>query len=352
MATVLLAACANVRPNDHPTSDTNFPNLLPSTVVTEQGRMASQLYLVPFVIAVIIFLLVEGLLIFISFRFRRRRHDSELPTQTHGNNMLEILWTAVPAVIVLGLFILSTSVLFNETTEAKQPDVTVDVTGFQWQWTFAYPDYGLSYTGAGKNGPEMVVPVDKTVHIRLHAQDVIHSFYVPEFFYKKDAVPGRTNEFDVKVDQAGTYGGQCAEFCGLAHADMYFTVRAVTPDEFTSWVASEQAKANATPAPAPSGGVQAATISVKAISITAGFDPKDLTAPADTPLTIEFQNTDQTAPHNFSISGANADGSDFIGMPIAQAGQKATYQAPALQAGQYKFYCSVHPNMVGTLTVQ
>ena len=107
----------------------------------------------------------------------------------------------------------------------SNPGVTVDVTGFQWQWNFKYPDYRdvsgqpLSYTGEGKNGPEMVLPVGETVRIRLHAQDVIHSWYVPAFFYKRDAIPGRVNEFDVTPVDLGTYGGQCAEFCGLSHSD-------------------------------------------------------------------------------------------------------------------------------------
>ena len=135
---------------------------------------------------------------------------------------------------------------------------------------------------------------------------------------------------------------------------MYFTVRAVDRATFDQWVADEQAKAAATPAPPPSGGhrrAAATTLSVSA-SHNLAFDQSTLTAPADQPLTIEFANLDPVNPHNVAIKGANPDGTDWIGLPIAKAGQNAVYKAPALKAGDYTFYCSVHANMTGTLTVQ
>ena len=332
-----------------------MPGIFPGHIVTEQGQNAAGLYLPVFLIAVGVFVLVEGLVIIITLRYRRKKTDTELPPQTHGNNVLEVVWTIIPAVIVLGLFVLSMSVLVKNDATATDPapKLTVDATAFQWQWTFDYQEQGLSYTGAGANGPEMVLPVGETVIIRLHAQDVIHAFYVPQFYFKMDAIPGRTNQFPVTIEEPGTYGGQCAEFCGLSHAQMYFTVRAVSPADFDAWVASEQVKARATPVPAPSGAAATSnTIAVKAISATEGFDPKTLTAAAGVPITVDFTNADPAVVHNFSIKGANPDGSDFIGMPIDKPGQQAQYQAPALAAGTYTFYCSVHPTMTGTLTVQ
>ncbi len=348
-ATLLLAACAT-RGDDYPTS-AGSPAFLPGKVVTQQGREAADLYLPIFIIAVVVFVLIEGILLFVALRFRRKRGDDTLPGQRHGNNVLELLWTGIPAVIVGVLFVVSTGVLLKVDAIAPNPAVTVDVTGFQWQWTFDYKDQGLSFTGAGKDGPEMVVPVDETIHIRLHSVDVIHSFYVPQFFRKLDVVPGRINEFQVNVEQEGTFGGQCAEFCGLAHADMYFTVRAVDRATFDQWVTDEQLKAAATPQPAPSGGPTAAKLQVSAVNKLA-FEQATLRAPADVPLTIEFQNLDPVNPHNVSIKAGQPDGKDWIGLPIAKAGQVAVYQAPALPAGEYGYYCSVHPNMTGTLTVQ
>lgn len=351
VAVLFLGACAT-RTDDRPTSDSGLPGLLPGNVVTEQGRQAADLYFPVFVIAVIIFFLVEGLLLLAAIRFRRSKHSDELPPQTHGNNRLEILWTAIPALIVTTLFIGSTMVLTDVEAVSDEPAVTVDVTGFQWQWTFDYKAQGLSYTGAGDVGPEMVLPVHRPVLIRLQALDVIHSFYVPQFFRKLDVVPGRINQFEVTITEEGTFGGQCAEFCGLAHDAMYFTVRAVDQATFDQWVADEQAKAQTTPPPVPSGGPEGSVLKLTSVSVTEGFDPAELTAPADTPLIIELDNTDTAAPHNVAIRSAMPDGKDWIGLPIAGPGQQATYSVPALAAGSYTFYCSVHANMTGTLTVQ
>jgi cytochrome c oxidase subunit 2 len=352
---LLLAACAGGVVGDNPTGDANPPGFTPGQVVTEQGKAAVDLYMLTFVIATVVFFLVEGLLLLIALRYRRRKGDNVLPTQTHGNNNLEFLWTIVPAIVVTVLFV-AALITLTEKTDAKtpNPDVTVDVSGFQWQWTFAYPGYKnnqgepIAFTGAGTQGPVMVLPVNQTIRFRISAKDVIHSFYVPQFFYKKDAIPGRTNEFEITIQDPGTYGGQCAEFCGLSHSQMYFTVNAVTRAEFDTWAANAQAQANATPPPAPSG---AAKVVVKSVSIAAGFDPSTLSAPADSPITFELQNVDTTAPHNIAVRKGNTDGTDWVGMPFANPGQTAVYQAPALKAGSYEFYCAIHPTMKGTLTV-
>jgi cytochrome c oxidase subunit 2 len=352
---LIVLACSSM-PNHNPTGDANPPSILPGQVVTTQGRAAVDLYLITFVVAVIVFVLIEGLLLLIAFRFRRKPGDDTLPTQTHGNNRLEILWTLIPAITVTLLFVAVLLTLTNETeVESSNPAVIVDVTGFQWQWTFAYPGYvaadgkPISFTGAGTQGPEMVLPINEPVRIRVTGQDVIHSFYVPQFFYKKDAIPGRVNEFEINITDPGTYGGQCAEFCGLGHNSMYFTVRAVTPDEFGQWAQDALNKQNATPPPAPSGA--AGALDLTAVSVSEGFKEKNLTAPANAPFTINFHNSDTAAPHNIAIKGANPDGTDWIGLPPTAAGQQSSYSAPPLKPGIYPFYCAIHPNMVGTLTV-
>jgi plastocyanin len=220
------------------------------------------------------------------------------------------------------------------------------VTGFQWQWTFEYQDAGVALTGTGRNGPTMGLPINERVRIRLHATDVIHSFYVPQFLYKKDAVPGRVNEFDVVVQQTGTFGGQCAEFCGLSHTDMLFTVQAMERADYDAWLV-EQAQAEPSLPPPPSG---APTVQVTSVSVIEGFDPETLSVAADTPWVVELTNADPSVPHDFAIRGANPDGSDWQGDPDAQGGGSATYQPPPLAAGSYEFYCSIHPNMIGTIT--
>ncbi len=349
----IVAACAgaaNVQPLPPQPGNEQPPGFFPTTPVTEAGEATQQLYTLTFVIAVIVFFLVEGLLIFITLRFRRRREQTELPYQRHGNNPLEILWTIVPTITVTVLFV-AALITLNEQYEptANTPDVVIDVTGFQWQWTFDYEQQGLSFTGAGNTGPEMAMPINEPVRIRLHATDVIHSFYVPQFLYKKDVVPGRVNEFDVTVTTPGRWGGQCAEFCGIGHAEMQFTVNAMSRADFDAWVVQQQQSAPTPAVPPPGGGP---TIDLAAESTTA-FDESTLSAPADEPITFNFTNADPGGqPHNVAIEAANPDGTDWLGMPFANAGQSATYVSPPLPAGTYDFYCAVHPTtMRGTLNV-
>jgi cytochrome c oxidase subunit 2 len=341
LGALALAACANAP------GPGSIPGFFPPASNSQGGDFVDQLYPLVFYIAVAVFVLVEGLLIWIVLRYRRRPSDDTLPTQTHGHNLLEVLWTAIPALIVTGLFVLTVDTLAQiERVDAQPQDVVVDVTGFQWQWTFSYPNEGLSFTGAGTQGPTMAVPVGERVRIRLTAQDVIHSFYVPNFRYKKDVVPGRTNEFELVVDQAGTYTGQCAEFCGLQHYEMFFTVEAMSRADYDAWVIEQQQASS--PQPTPSG---AFAVVLNAVD-TNTFNPNALQVPADTPITFGFHNLDTAAPHNVAIVGGDPSGQDWVGLPITPAGQSGSYSAPALPAGTYEFYCSVHPTtMRGTLTV-
>jgi cytochrome c oxidase subunit 2 len=265
---LVLAACGT-QPNSNPTGDSAEPGLFafdrdmfPHEVVTAEGAQAASLYLPIFLLAVFIFVLIEGLLLFMAWRFRRKDGDDELPKQTHGNNKLEIIWTAIPAAIVTVLFVASAIVLTDVESKSDNPTVTVEVTAFQFGWIFDYPEYpGVRVAGGGRGdlAPEMVVPVNEPIRFVLKsvlgpdqtpedieageipAGGVIHSFYVPSFFFKRDIIPGRITEFEVTVEKPGTYGGQCAEFCGLAHSDMFFSVRAVEMDEFDAWIAEQSA---------------------------------------------------------------------------------------------------------------
>jgi len=346
----------------------DWPGFAPPSPITVQGRDTEDIYRFVFTIAAIIFLLVEGAILYAVLRYRRT--DDELPVQTHGNLIAEAAWTIVPAIIVIALFFVSIGVQNKVEARSPNPDVIIDVVGFQWQWTVGYgcpasyatqatvqpaEDCEFSLTGLGSEGPDIHVPVDQTVHFRLHAADVIHAFYVPQFLYKKDVIPGRVNGFDVIVEQPGTYGGQCAELCGLSHADMNFALTAEDDGAYDAWYATQVEAANATPAPAPSGSggppPAGSVIDVSASNATA-FDQSTLTAPPGTPITLQFANNDPSVQHNVAIKGANADGSDFIGLPLAKPGETVDYVAPPLAAGAYGYYCSVHVNMTGTLTVQ
>lgn len=336
-----LAACGTGQ------TEGRLPGVFPVEPATEQGLETYTLYPIVFWIAVAVFVLVEGWLIWIALRYRRRRGDDSLPAQTHGHNGLEVIWTLVPALIVTGLFLGTVDRLGRIEHLVDQPDVVIDVIAFQWQWQFDYPNEGLSFIGSGKVGPVMAMPTNERVRIRLQARDVIHAFYVPQFLYKRDAIPGRTNEFEVVVTEPGTYGGQCAEFCGLAHADMFFTVEAMSRADYDAWVAERQDEANQTPPPAGDG----QTIELTAVDAFT-FRPATLQAQADVPIIFQFQNADTLQPHDVSIEGAGEGGAAWVGAPFTGPGQSSTYSAPALAAGEYEFFCSIHPTtMRGTLTV-
>ena len=114
----------------------------------------------------------------------------------------------------------------------SNPPVSVKVEGFQWQWRFTYEGKNVVITGEPGQPPELVLPVGEDIHFDLQSDDVIHSFYIPAFLFKRDVIPGVHNTFDLTIDQAGTYSGQCAEFCGLYHDQMLFSIRAVPPADF------------------------------------------------------------------------------------------------------------------------
>jgi len=332
--------------------------MFPPPAATSQGRQISELYTIIMVIAAVIFLLVETLIVWSVIRYRRRPGDDALPPQTHGNNLLEIIWTVIPTVIVFVLFAISLNTLNSVDALSKAPDVQIRAVAGQFQWQFDYlsADGGTKLftesTPLAENGGGMAVPVGRTVQLQLTSPDVIHAFYVPQFLYKRDVVPGMTNrfEFTLEESEAGqTYRGQCAELCGIGHWTMTFDVVAKTPAEFDAWVQAKIAEANATPAPRPSG---ESLLEVSAKDIA--FDKHELTASAGKPFAIRFKNNDLAGvPHDIDIR--QSDGKTVLqDKPTVDGGKEVVYDYTALQAGTYIFICSVHPipAMTGTLTVK
>ncbi len=134
------------------------------------------------------------------------------------------------------------------TVDAVEPGgVNLHVTAFRWQWQASYPDDAVTITGTPGQPPEIVLPVDTPVHVTLESLDVNHAFFVPSFLFKRDAIPGRPTYFDLRVTAAGTYPGACAEFCGVGHDEMLFTIRAVDPATFQTWLADHAAGASTAP---------------------------------------------------------------------------------------------------------
>ena len=218
--------------------------------ITDQADDMRALYLLVLGMGIGVGILVEGALVIMLFRFKRR--SDELPPQIHGNNLLEVIWTGIPVVIVVILFVFSFIVLVNVEKEGKTEDLSIEVSGFQFQWEFKYTmnDLGkgaapskqgtVSVLGTAAQEPTLVIPVGEPVQFKLSSNDVIHSFYVRNFLYKLDVVPGRDNQFTITAHTTGEFEGQCAELCGLNHALMRFHVRVVERAEFDKWIAEQK----------------------------------------------------------------------------------------------------------------
>ncbi len=347
--------------------------------VTSQAREVRDLYNIVFAVAAVIFLFVEGLIIWSVLRYRRRPNQTELPAQTHGNNTLEVIWTVIPTLIVGVLFLMTWNTLNHVDSVAAQTDVRIRAVAQRFQWSFEYLSADGKQILFKQIAPEMVVPAGETVHLSLHSPDVIHAFYVPQFLFKRDVVPGKENEFEFNVDASmagGTFRGQCAELCGEFHDAMQFTVKAMTPADYTAWLAKQVQAAQATPTPAPSASAAASASAAPgspgaspagspAPSSQAGgpevdisaqniaYDQTSLTVKADQPFTLKFTNNDAGIPHNIVIhSGSSTSDPALFDGEIFTGVDSRLYPIPALKAGTYAFSCKVHPNMTGTLTVQ
>ena len=316
--------------------------MLPPEPKTEAGADVFNLYLIVLALALIVFVGVEGFLLYAVFRYRRKPGDDVLPEQLHGNNTIEIIWTAIPSAIVFILFALSMMTLGEVEARSDNPGVRVEVEGFQWQWSFRYED-GPTVTGSAAEPPVLRVPVGEPVHLVLTSLDVNHSFYVPDFLIKRDlidfGVHGEPNELEFTVTEAGTYAGQCAEFCGLSHADMTFVVEAMERADFDEYLAA--AAAGEEP---PTDSAECGTTVQLAAVPSIQFDSDSLEVPAGEDFCIEFTNND-TAIHDVGIVETDFDGEDV------PAGESITYVVPAMEAGDYTFLCTIHPTMSGDLTV-
>jgi cytochrome c oxidase subunit II len=322
--------------------------------VTQQGKDVYWLYNLLFAVAAVIFLLVEGAILFAAIRYRRR--DDLLPPQFHGNNLLEIAWTLIPFLIVATLFGLTWGVLNRVEAKADNPQVTLNVVAFQWQWSFTYqgekvqiekgkPAEDLTIKGSIAKPPEIALPVGEPITVNEQSRDVIHSFYIPQFLFKKDAFPDHPNTFSLTITKPGRYHGQCAQFCGLAHGQMHFYIDAVSPAEYRAWL--EKAKKQA------ASGCPADTTPGQITAQNTAFDKECLSARAGRPWTLTFDNKD-TVEHNIAVfEGSNAEGTNVFRGQLFAGPKVVKETVPALKAGSYFFHCDVHPQaMQGKLIVK
>ena len=344
-AAILLSACA------------------PETI-TKTGHETASLYNIILVMATVVFAGVEIAIIYNAVRYRARKGQDTLPEQIHGNRSIEILWTAIPSVIVLALFVMSMKVLVDVNHEQPAP-LTVRVTGFQWQWSFEYfkgPD------SAGKISPLGVTVAAGGQFQGMRAREPSHAreILIAGVFDQLRHAPGdrpapgrlgnglRKHEHgcvEIDPNKVGMYHGQCAELCGDFHNAMTFNLLAVKPGRFQDWLSTTAKQQKKQGVCSPAG----TSLQIAAKNIH--FDKSCLAAPAGQAFSVAFDNQDTNVPHNVEIYtdktattrlGGATGATDTVTGPAT-----TTYQVSALKAGTYYFQCDVHPSaMFGTFVVK
>jgi len=225
---------------------------------TKQGQVTLTLWQGSWVAALAVGLVVWGLIIWAIIFHRKNRPGAsqEPPAQVRYNLPIEMLYTVVPFIMVGVLFFFTARDENFIDRLSPNPDVIVNVTGYQWSWQFQYPQYQVPRSvtrdvtvngepwqpGHGTQGlPELVIPTNETVRFNLTSTDVIHSFWIVPFEFKRDVIPGHPNHFQVTPIRTGTFIGHCTELCGLYHSRMLFVVKIVTPAQFRIWISGQQA---------------------------------------------------------------------------------------------------------------
>jgi cytochrome c oxidase subunit 2 len=206
---------------------------------TEQAHEMHAVWVTFFWSGIGVAAVVYGLIAWCLLRYRRKPTDTQYPPQFRRNNRMEIVYTIVPIAMVCGLFAITYAAERHVETIAGSQDLIVNVTGFRWGWRFEYPELGIRVTGTSHAPPQLVLPEGKTVRFDVSSVDVDHSFWVPAFLFKRDAIPGLQNVFDWTPTALGTFRGECGEFCGLDHALMTFTVRVTSPAQFAAWARAQ-----------------------------------------------------------------------------------------------------------------
>jgi cytochrome c oxidase subunit 2 len=216
--------------------------------ITDRSEYMRELWTGSVIAALVVGVLVWGLILYSVVRHRKR--GDELPKQTAYNLPLEIVYTILPFLIIAALFFYTVVVQNRVMERSDEPDETIAVNAFKWNWQFVYPETtgedGLPVNTVGSSSeiPILVVPTDRSIRFEVASADVIHSFWVPEFLFKLDVIPGnengRDNVFEVTVQEEGAYVGRCAELCGTYHAYMNFEVRAVSGEDYDAYLEARE----------------------------------------------------------------------------------------------------------------
>ena len=310
---VALTACSNAQ----------YPNSIFHSN-TEFNRDVGHLFDILLWLGGFVFVFVEGLLLYTIWKYRRKS-DSDRPKHVHGNTTLEILWTAIPALILAFIAVPTVQTIFRTQAVASADALQVEVWGHQWWWEFRYPQY--TTTGAGgkidtlTTANELYIPVGRKVNFKLQTIDVLHSFWIPQMGGKRDLITNHVNYLWFTPDSVGegAWNGFCAEFCGASHANMHFKVFTVTPANFDAWTKHQMTVAAfGAVAPAPAAAPAADTTKRQAQTPQTQPGPSQLA---------------QTAPSNGDSTGAGAN----AGVTTPPVG-RSTGSAPSVeQAGFVAF---------------
>jgi cytochrome c oxidase subunit 2 len=325
---------------------------LVQTGLDAKAQEVHRLWFIILWLALPVFLFVWGMLAIVIIRYRRRRGDESEPVQNAGKNGALVTFFAVP----LGIIILLLS--FGEVTVNKvdhidpRPAERLVVTGSQWQWSARYAREGISVSGKTAtettNGKPLVmaVPLGRSVEVTLESTDVMHGFFIPGMLFMRNAVPGHPNVFTFTPTRAGTYHGQCTQFCGLWHSKMTLVLEVLPQAKFQAWVNLQKKAQSKAGSCTPTG----SSITLTAQHIQ--WDKTCIAAVAGQPIKITIINKDAGIAHNFAIWVNSSLKKRLFQTGNMSGPATKTYTAPALPAGKYYFQCDVHgPAMSGTLII-
>ncbi|MGH3424073.1 MAG: aa3-type cytochrome oxidase subunit II [Nocardioidaceae bacterium] len=218
-------------------SDNSLLRLALPPAASDRTSVMFNLWLGGWIASAVVFALVFGLIVWSMIRYRRRS-DDEVPTQLRYHLPIEVLYTIAPIIVVAVFFFHTVEAQNTMLKKVDNPDHSITVVGSQWQWTFDYTDEEATGGdpvfdyGTPDDFAELWLPVGESVRFDLKSPDVIHSFWIPEFYFKMDVFPGKVNSFDLTPTRKGVFTGRCAELCGLYHSRMLFKVHVVSPEEY------------------------------------------------------------------------------------------------------------------------
>jgi cytochrome c oxidase subunit II len=289
------------------------------------------IYTTIFWIGMAVLVAVGGLIVYAALRFRRK--DDREPAQVHGNPRLEILWTAIPVLIVSFLFI-RTSLRMDYVRNGPPPQQTIQVTGIQWAWSFKYPNGKTSVT-------KLTIPAGQVIRLHVTSRDVLHSFWVPRLGGQIYAKPGFGNDGWIEASQPGQYFGQCNEFCGLDHYSMILEVDAVSSAQYQAFLSGAPPPGAGPPPAEKASGVTAAANVAETDDLK--FQPSSATVKVGD--VVQWTNTGN------SIHSVTFDNQQVPSLDTQNGGEK--YEVKFLKPGTYHYICTYHvtSGMTGTITV-